>query len=197
MSQRKTKIVCHRKKSSPGSCSQTTGTHIGKRRWQQSPRVSVKQGSPWFSSFLLLCVCVCMQAPKKSPVGLNTLCCFLFFSGWVPDGHVTPEHMYSGQTSGTAPPTESILWSPGGAEKSCTCSSLLHGEGNLSVTCHRSSKLISAAETLLTSTCANGEWHGWNYKRGCSKSGKGLRSFWVQTRLDSMLSLGTRPEIHS
>lgn len=111
--------------------------------------------------FLSAPVCVCVYAStQKSPVGLNTLCCFLFFSGWVPDGHVTPEHMYSGQTSGTALPTESILWSPGGAEKSCTCSSLLHGEGNLSVTCHRSSKLISAAETLLTSTCANGEWHG-------------------------------------
>lgn len=31
----------------------------------------------------------------------------------------------------------------------------------------------------------------------CSKSGKGLRPFWAQTCLDSTLSLGTRPEIHS
>lgn len=104
-----------------------------------------------------------------------------FFNGCVPDGHVTPERTYGARTSGTALPRESIMWSPWGAGKTCTCSSLLHKEVNLTTTCHCSSKVVSAAETLLVSPCADG---GQVNVMGeitnediCSKSGKGLRPF--------------------
>lgn len=110
--------------------------------------------------FLSAPLSVCVQALKKDQWIKIPRAAFYFLNERVTDGHVTPEHTYSTQTSGTALPTESIMRSPRGAGKSCTCSSVLHKEVSLTVTCHCSSKLISAAETLLTSPCANGECHG-------------------------------------
>lgn len=125
---------------------------------------------PWSSSFLLLSVCV--QAFKKGQWIKTPHAAFCFFNGWVPDGHVTPEHTYSTRTSGTTLPTESFVCSPRGAGKSCTCSSLLHKEVSLTVTCHCSSKLISCLHMQMVNVM--GETTG---EAVCSKSGKGLTPF--------------------
>lgn len=122
---------------------------------------------------------VSVQALKEGQWVQTPCAVFWFLNGWVPDGPVTPEHMCRSWTSGTAFPTESIVWSPWELGK-VVHAALLHKKVDFTTTCHCSSELSSAAETAHVSLgkWRAGECHGSNYKRAhLFQVWKGTESF--------------------